>query len=321
MVGVLVALPPECKARRTRIPPGRESVKPPMEAHKPRIAVELHGGLGNQLFQAAAALAVGWRLKAPVQFDLSRFRPGTKRRYELGRFPHGADEQSAPGWLRRGQKLLKTVGLARNRAPLGFNLPLVQEAHFHFDPAMEAISGSAYLRGLFQSPRYFAGFEPELRRIFSLEPHVSAQARAFAETLSPRTLAIHIRAGDYQDPKFADVHHVLTPDYYLRAIERVSAEASFDQVIVMSDSHEAIPSRLPAGLPYRIVSLESALDDLFLMSRASHNIIANSTFSWWGAWLGNPEGRVVVAPAQWFAPPYQAKVSTKDLFPAQWRVV
>jgi hypothetical protein len=292
-----------------------------MEQERPTIAVELHGGLGNQLFQAAAALAIGWRIGAEVQFDLSRFRPGTKRRYELGRFAHGAEELSAPGWLRPGQKLLKAMGLGRKRAPLGFARPLVQEGHFHFDPRFETISGSAYLRGLFQSPLYFGPYAHEFRRIFALEPHVSAKARELAASLSPRTLAIHIRAGDYQDPKFADIHHVLTPDYYLRAIERVSAEAQFDQVIVMSDSNEAIPSRLPLGLPYGIVSSTSALDDLFLMSHARHNIIANSTFSWWGAWLGNPEGRVVVAPQQWFAPPYQAKVSTKDLFPPHWRMV
>jgi hypothetical protein len=292
-----------------------------MELQKPIIAVELHGGLGNQLFQAAAALAIGWRIGAEVQFDLTRFRPGTKRRYELGLFPHGALERHAPGWLRRGQKLLKAVGMGQKRAPLGFSLPLVREAHFHFDPKFEAISGSAYVRGLFQSPLYFGPYSRRLRDIFALEPHVSAEAREFAASLSPRTLAIHIRAGDYQDPKFADVHHVLTPDYYLRAIDRLSAEAQFDQVIVMSDSNEAIPSRLPAGLPYNIVSSGSALDDLFLMSKARHNIIANSTFSWWGTWLGEPQGRVVMAPRQWFAPSYQAKASMKDLFPPDWRVV
>lgn len=292
-----------------------------MTPEKPIVAVELHGGLGNQLFQAAAALALGWRLDARVIFDVSRFKPGSKRRYELGRFPHGAETFQASPILRRARQVLKATGLARKRAPLGFDLPFFVEDHFHFDPRFTGISGACYLRGLYQSPRYLAGAEARLRDLFALQPHASPKARDIAANLSPGTLAIHIRAGDYQDRKFADVHHVLAPDYYQRAIATLQAEAGFDQVIVMSDTNDAIPSRLPAGLPHTIVSSQNALDDLFLMSRARHNIIANSTFSWWGAWLGDPEGRRIVAPRQWFTPGYQAGVDVSDLYPPGWTVL
>lgn len=287
---------------------------------KVQVAVQLHGGLGNQMFQVAAGLALAGRLGASLLFDTSRFRDKGLRAYALAPFALDAilrhEPPTALGNLRRA--ILKPFGKARALRPGYWQGAVYREPHFHFDPIFDGISDDVMIAGYFQSPRYFAGFEREIALALAPEKLASNAALHLAEQLIGETsVAIHLRRGDFAaDPRAAAVHGVLDWGYYDRAVAHVRAGQPEARFFVFSDNAEAAAegaARWPNAEP---MAGTSAGDDLFLMSRARHHIIANSSFSWWSNWLDRREGGIRIAPAQWFAPGNPQ--DTRDLCPPDW---
>lgn len=292
-------------------------------ADGPRVLAQLHGGLGNQLFQAAAGLALADRLGGRLWFDISRFRDRGLRAYALADLPVGADiwPSARPGL---GEKLRarfdKILGGKGIRRPPGWRGAVHAEPHYHYDPGFERLAGEVMLAGFFQSPRYFAGREALIRARLDPAGAMGADARQAAERLGGEdSIAVHIRRGDYdRDPRAAAVHGVLDDAYYDRAMALVRERAGGAcRVFVFSDDATFAAGRA-ARWGGEAMAGQGALEDLWLMSRCRHHIIANSTFSWWSAWLDARPGGTVVAPAQWFAPSMLAQTRIDDLFPPGW---
>jgi hypothetical protein len=147
-----------------------------------------------------------------------------------------------------------------------------------------------------------------------------------ARMRSANSLSLHVRRGDYVTSTAANAFHgVLGLDYYERAVRHVQERVTDLEAFVFSDDLAWCQSELVhLGLPLTLVDVNRGADswkDLFLMAECRHSIIANSSFSWWGAWLGDggvEPDRMVVAPRQWFA---GAEVAPADLYPPHWSVL
>ncbi|MCZ8258908.1 MAG: alpha-1,2-fucosyltransferase [Beijerinckiaceae bacterium] len=285
------------------------------------IRVELLGGLGNQLFQAAAGFALAQRTGAALEFDISRFRAAGSRAYGLEGLRHGA---RLVGGAREGAgRLINRVGRAlsfgRAKAPIGWQGGAFRERDYAYDPRFESLAAPCYLSGYFHSEKYFAPAAEQIREAFSLEPQLGEEARAFAAAMAPESLAVHLRVGDFKAAQhFNAVHGTLGMAYYRNAIALARAARPIDEIYVFTDTPEAIPALIPPGTPYRAVTGHTAPEDLYLMSRARAHIIANSTFSWWSAWFDPRPDKLVIAPRAWLAPEALRKTYIGDLYPEGW---
>lgn len=174
--------------------------------------------------------------------------------------------------------------------------------------------------GYWQSERYFvdaadiirAEFKPRL----ALEPENAATAAAIDGVTA---VSVHVRRGDYVTDKVTNAYHgVCSLDYYRAAIARIAERVASPHLFVFSDDHAWVQENLRSNYPTTYVTANSpdrGYRDMQLMSRCRHHIIANSSFSWWGAWLNPRPDKVVVAPARWFI---DKSNDTRDLLPGEW---
>jgi hypothetical protein len=295
---------------------------------KPTIRVELIGGLGNQMFQFAAARSIAERIGGCLELDISRIGGSRNRRFALDALPHGAtvvrDERNVIS--RKFEKLAYATARAINpslRRPVnGWNGPVYVEPHFHFDPAMLSITGSCYLRGYFQSPRYFADVTDIVRRTFDLSGCVSAAAIKAADNFAPADVAVHIRRGDFAaDSRANRVHGVLDASYYDAALQFIESQGAVGIIHAFSDDQEYARTVLSRHDRVVFQRGKTEHDDMYMMSCARRHIIANSTFSWWSAWLDPRKDSLVVAPSAWFSGEKRATTDLSDLYPQTWKSI
>jgi hypothetical protein len=286
----------------------------------PAIRVELQGGFGNQLFQAAAALAVARRIDGRLQFETRRFRSTSLRGYGLAPFPHGAEifNTQANAFQRLRRRAGKILPLAALRQPEGWRGRVLDEAGYAYDARIEDLRDSCYLRGYFQSWRYFADCAGHVRALFDPAQAASDSAKTFACALGPRALSIHLRAGDFlKDPAAYEFHGVLDRDYYHRAIALARAQRAPERIFCFSDNSAHARALLAHVPDVTFVEGFNQFDDMYLMSRAGSQIIANSTFSYWSAWLAAQDDPFVIAPKAWVAPRIPP-LDIRDLYPPGW---
>jgi hypothetical protein len=283
------------------------------------IVMRLAGGLGNQMFQYAAGRAVALRTGLPLVLDRRFYDRPREHGYALGAFALAdtpVDAARLPP-LPRARPLAWLAGRLTGRA-----LRRVHERGPGYDPAIAAIDGPAWLEGYFQSERYFAAHAPTIRaELAPARAPDPENARWLAEIISePRAVSLHVRRGDYvSNPRFAARHGSCTPDYYARALDHVAARMGAEPVLyAFSDDPDWVRANLRLPAQMRVVGHNDAarnVEDLRLMSACRHHIIANSSFSWWGAWLNPRPDRIVAAPARWFADPAHAN---PDIWAEGW---
>ena len=284
-------------------------------------AVRVRGGLGNQLFQYAAGLAVARKANAKLQLDLTGF-DGYERDFALSKFDIHAERSSPPRFAH---------GLSRRILEFR-RMPLLRKILGPSDNCVVREVGQAwqelefdnwkrlYLRGYWQSYRYFEGIEEELRRIFCPERFIDASIQQLhSEIAGSNSIAVHIRRGDYVSNSGASkTHGIIGKSWYESAaslIKQVSPQCRFEVFSDDPTTGRAIAGDWPNT---RIHPSRPAEQDLALISACRHKIIANSTFSWWGAWLSNRLDGLVIAPRQWFTREKLMKTYVEDLFPQGW---
>lgn len=291
------------------------------------VVVRLVGGLGNQMFQYAAACGLAYEREAHVLMDVSAFESDTLRSYELDRLCVPQDIQAAGPRLRNGRSLHARVIRRLTRRWPGRDGGY-REPHFHFDKNFFTLSGDEIrLDGYFQSPLYFAGCEALLRERFRPAEPFGGAAQTWADRIgaSRRSVSLHVRRGDYvSNPHAAAVHTALGDGYYRRAIALVRRILG-DQVdfFLFSDEPDFVQQAF-ADLPRaHVVRTDPARswEDMFLMACCHHHIIANSSYSWWGAWLNGSPEKVVIAPGQWFTREKLATTNVMDLYPEGWIIL
>ena len=277
------------------------------------IIVTIIGGLGNQLFQYAAGRAVALKHGTRLRLDLSGF-PHYPRPYLLDRFRIEAREAS-PAELQ----------LAAGAGTSGASTPMrrIVEHGPTFHPEILESGPHLYLQGYWQSPRYFEAIAAQIRADFQPRHPLSPAAQAAASSMqAPGSVALHIRRGDYvTHPGANQVHGVTGLDYYQRAMAAIEGRIASPRYFVFSDDLAWAREHLRSRHPLRFVDPhDSALDptrdheDLILMSQCHHQIVANSTFSWWAAWLNPRPDKQVIAPTRWFA----TRPEPEALIPPEW---
>ncbi len=277
------------------------------------ICVRLTPGLGNQMFQYAAGRALALRLGLPLLLDLSALAGATPARgYGLDRFAIAAAIAS-----RAQVNALQYVPESRVRRFVRHTLrqsrrpasTFVREPHFVYWPGLEHHSGPALLSGYWQSTGYFAACADAIRRDFTFPALPPGPASELARRIgaSPAAVAVHIRRGDYvADPQSAIRHGgCCEPDYYRRALDHLAASGGPLELFLFSDEPDWVERNFDPG-PHRATVVDLSREaaqphlDMHLMSLAPRQVIANSTFSWWAAWLNRVPGKAIVAPRRWF---------------------
>lgn len=278
------------------------------------ITVRLFGGAGNQLFQYAAGRALADHLGCALALD-SRYVAGSRDRGDC--FTHFARARFTRDIALPPAKTDGTLRYALWRA-FGRAPRFHREKGLGFDPGFFDLPPGTYLHGYWQSPRYFAGIAERLREDLSfttsLDPPNADMAAHIAQAAVP--VALHVRRGDYTA---GDSYAACPPDYYRRAAAHLAQ--SNDRPLtcfVFSNDPAWARQNLALGHETVIVDLNDETTghfDMALMARCAHNVIANSTFSWWGAWLNPSPAKTVIAPAEWFA---KDKLYNPDLCPPDW---
>ncbi len=283
------------------------------------IIVQLKGGLGNQMFQYAAGRSLSLQYRVPLMLDTASFEPRQAGMYALNALQIkagiAAEEDIAPFTPSVWRKILYRI------APLSMRR-VYREPHFHFDPRFFSARPPLYMKGYWQSWRYFQSVEQVIREDFGFREDFSDAIQAKAARLQEHhSVAMHFRRGDYTNPETAAYHGVCGPDYYKDAAKWMQEQFPDAYFYIFTNDPAWVRGNLPEGIRYEILSGDlshTQYEDLFLMSRCRHQIIANSSYSWWAAWLNPYPAKQVVAPRKWFD---GARLNTGDLIPSNWKSI
>ncbi len=195
----------------------------------------------------------------------------------------------------------------------------VVEPHYHFWLDLKHIPKACYLYGYWQSERYFKAFEPVIRQDFIFkEPLDERNAELALEISNTPSVSLHVRRGDYvNDPKNSNVMDVCSLEYYREAINHIAKRIEHPVFYIFSDDISWVKKHLSMAFPCVYIDHNDGLEsykDMQLMSLCQHHVIANSSFSWWGAWLNPDPEKIVVAPKHWF----RNGNNDSDLIPDAW---
>jgi len=287
------------------------------------VITRLNGGLGNQMFQYAAGRALADRLDSRLKVDLSEFDTYLLRRFELDKFNIGAGiatPEETSNIVINPSRFQRNYSRLAISMGFGFNNIAFKENKFGYDDTFEKIRHPMYLNGYWQSEKYFKSAKDKLRGEFSLvEKLCDASLKILNGILLCPAVSLHIRRGDYiTNPSAALVHGVCSLDYYYLAINQIAAHVDNPHFFVFSDDPQWARDNLKISYPVQFVESngpDRGADDMWLMKSCKHHIIANSSFSWWAAWLNDRQDKIVVAPRNWFL---DKTIDTKDLIPEQW---
>lgn len=289
------------------------------------IIVKLMGGLGNQLFQYAAAKTLALKHTTDLKLDVSFLEAThenehTKRELELHYFQtnfHKATIEDRQLFNKR--TFVKKI--ANKYFPFHpANFYYAKEKGFEYDQNFKLFPQNTYLDGFWQSEKYFKEIRSVLLKELVLKEIGTEKIKhVAAQILSSNSVSVHIRRGDYITNKNAsEFHGNLSLHYYYEALSYVTGRIVKPLVFVFSDDIAWVKANFKTDHECVFIDFnaqQSSVWDLYLMSLCKHNIIANSSFSWWGAWLNQHQDKTVIAPKQWFA---NKSLNTQDLVPDTW---
>ncbi len=278
------------------------------------VYVWIGGGLGNQLFQFAAGYALARKLNAVLKLDVSLYHhnqyrhqfglPGFKLPYEI------ASDAEISHW----QRYVSLSRKYRDRWNLNgaiYPSSMFLERNNSFDENMGNVKLPIYLRGYWQSEKYFSNIASEIRALLTFPEDFHEWVETVLGKVGETPLiSVHVRRGDYLvGSALHKFRGSCQPDYYRRSIAHMERIVPHAQYVVFSDDPEAAAQTLSLKTTpiFAPGNTQNPIHDLMLMSYCHHHIIANSTFSWWGAWLNNKPEKVVIAPRRWFSQKYLRK--------------
>lgn len=275
-----------------------------------QIVVRQCGGLGNQLFQYAAGRYFANRYRSPLRIAIERPEKrsshGQPRPFLLPKFAISADSRQISTWERLLLSISPRIELATRPVRAARSIQVVRETHpqIHiFDPNLEIANctRTAYLVGMWQCYPPVETMARDLRAELSLREPARGKNIEQAQTIqaAPNAVSVHLRRGDYA---LEHPHSVLTIEYYQKALQLMRDRLGKATFFVFSDELAFAREFATRNSDCVVVAHndhETAHEDLRLMSLCRHHIIANSTFSWWGAWLNPRKDKTVVVPRKW----------------------
>ena len=278
--------------------------------------IKVSGGLGNQMFQYAFSKALQKRLSnCDVYLDLywytlirkpllenQQFSADfTPRDYELELFPNVKPKFVSQDVVRKYFAQHSRPNMTQQEALE--EKVIAEENAFEYDEKLFAIQPKRFFSGYYQNEAYFKDFKEELKKDFELpefDKKDKHNQKLLKEIQSSNSVMIHLRRGDYLRLDYA-----LPVDYYKKAAQYIAERVKKPKFFVFgTESDEFIKKEFKIGHSFKFVGNENTRNgedwkDLKLMQACKHAIIANSTFSWWAAWLSDYDGKIVTAPSPW----------------------
>jgi hypothetical protein len=288
------------------------------------IITNLIGGLGNQMFQYAAGRAVSLKKNNSLKLSVLDFaKYELHHGFELQRIfncitdiASEEDVRNILGWQYspRFRRILSRPSMSIIRRET-----FIVEPHFHYWSEIKNVPSNCFLSGYWQSDKYFADIEMQIRKDFTFKLPFKNKNYELAKQMSQvNAVSLHVRRGDYvNNLKTKSKHGLCSVDFYFSAIQYIAERVENPNFYIFSDDIPWVKSNLKIDFFHKYVDNNQGVEsynDMRLMSLCKHNIIANSSFSWWGAWLNLNLDKVVVAPKCWFANPNDVS----DLLPQSW---
>lgn len=286
------------------------------------IVMKIHGGLGNQMFQYALGRHLALRLKTDLKLDTSFYQKERKREtprdFQLDLFHTDlafASEKEVNQLL--GMSFLREPNRLLNRFGINVLSNYYREKSHSFNSEVLDLKDNTYLEGYWQAPQYFEDIEAIIRKEFVFKDALKEENKGLAHQIATsKSVAIHIRRGDYLNNP---VHNVFNINYIEKGIALIQ-ESFGDKIhlFIFSDDLAWCRENLNGLYPNLTRSYcdgGNGKEDLQLMSMCQHFIIANSSFSWWAAWLGRATNKKVLAPQKWFN---GIKFDGTDIIPKYW---
>lgn len=280
------------------------------------VIVNIIGGLGNQMFQYAAGKYISQKFNTTLKLDVNDFSGYDVWNFDLARL-HTKFEMAS------SEEINQLKPETRFKKALQYLHPRQQrtyfrEKYFHYAPSFQALGENVYLKGYFQSEKYFKPIENLIRQEFQIQPDLISNIQTLADGINRiNSVAVHIRRGDYKNMAALKMHGMLETDYYREAISKMRKSNADVRFYFFSDDMAWVKENLREKNAVYVTGeiTKTHFEDLYLMSQCRHNIIANSSFSWWGAWLNNNPDKIVIAPRNWFN---EGPKDTYDLYPEGW---
>ncbi|MDE6138355.1 MAG: alpha-1,2-fucosyltransferase [Candidatus Gastranaerophilales bacterium] len=261
-----------------------------------KIISYITDGLGNQLFQYAFAYALSKRYGQALYIDNTYFQYNNFRKYELDKFNIEENLQVFDQDI---------------------SMKIYEEPHFHFDKFAISINDSVFLKGFWQSEKYFENIKDELKNLYTFKNFDFIVNPHYLKLIeSTNSIAVHIRTGDYLTLPHKLAHFVCGQKYYNNAIEYIKKIVENPTFFIFSDDIKTAQQFLPSNTNLILVETQNWQEDFYFMQKTKHNIISNSTFSWWAAWLNCNPQKIVLAPDKWFTD--ITPLNDSDIIPDNW---
>jgi hypothetical protein len=276
-----------------------------------KIEAVITGGLGNQMFVAATALAVASRTRSTLIFNLQNYNKNNIRDYELDSFNLLHSIKKKQGRINILNKIEEKLKIEKKTN--------FRERCFCFDPRILELENDVKLIGYFQSWRYFEDIKDEIKNIFKPD-RKNRITEDIEKAVGRKYFAAHVRRGDYLLPSASKVHGLVSEEYVLEELENLRnfGPERLPRVL-FSDSPETLSPFFRSKFDY-VVDPKRArrpFDHLSALSFASGLVLSNSSFSWWAGYLGDKSDRIVVVPNKWFR---TLNPTISDLILENWRV-
>lgn len=294
------------------------------------IVVSLYGGLGNQLFQYATGKSIALKNNLDLILDLKWFeeqktskdKTVTSREFALEPFALdiftqvvGLPTQKFDGFFNRFLRNYNKLTLKNHE---GYKI--YKEKNFKFDEKVTSLNAPIWLDGYWQSFKYFEDIRGLLQSELNIRENLSPASKDILLKIENKNaICIHVRRGDYISNKSAAAFHgTCDLRYYKKGLELLRPWSNNSHCFIFSDEPDWVKNNITFPVQATVVSNNSAStahEDLYLMSSCNDFIIANSSFSWWGAWLSSSKNKRVIAPKTWFT---NQDIDTSDLIPNHW---
>ncbi|MBD3903822.1 alpha-1,2-fucosyltransferase [Chryseobacterium sp. Ch-15] len=282
------------------------------------VAIELIGGLGNQMFQYATARALALSRNEKLLLDRHLFADYELHSYGLNHFNIESAFLEKEETIFEPLRILEKVKAIFSQKKIYH--PYIEQDLTYDKELFEFPNKNIFLKGYFQSEKYFIKFKNQLRKDFEIKSPLKKETIDFLKIIeAENSISLHIRRGDYvNNPAANAIHGTCDLNYYHRAIETIKKEIENPVFFIFSDDIDWAKENLKIDHSTHFVDFNDAstnYEDLKLMSNCKHNIIANSSFSWWGAWLNSYKFKIVITPSKWFKTDIH---NSKDIIPESW---
>jgi hypothetical protein len=296
------------------------------------LNIYLQGGLGNQLFQFILGYIIAKKNKVQLRLNIERYN-SYNRQFELDKFPeiHKLNISKIKNYnlffniyLYIHAKFCKLLKIFNLYNFINYFFPMNTEIFeespyiYNEDLLKKKIDKNITITGYFQSEKYFTSYRKHVLKLFRFPKIKDELIMSFLYLIkNNNSVAVHIRRGDYlSNPKARYFHGILGQDYYKKSITYIRKKLKKPSFFIFSDDIHLVKKTFPFfnNKNYTFINTNSAMNDLYLMKNCKHFIIANSTFSWWGAWLSTNKSKIICSPKKWS----RSKSAQTDIIPKSW---